>query len=185
MSVNEARAKFEAARKAAASCQTSIAELQRKSDTLQESLPGLNREVENAEKAKTAALDNFAMTSNKTTESALKAARGAHEAAQKAYSESNELVDATSRALKKRESEFLTLQKQMDSLRHQMWNSLFEQRAAEIPESVRTIVNELIAIGLQCSMGRDFILPKVFPLPTNSEIQKIYKEQTKKYSINE
>ena len=185
MSVIEAKGKFEEAKKAVASCQENIKELQRKSDSLQESLPGLSREVENAEKAKATALAVFALNSNKTTEQALKGARGAHEAAQKAYSESNELVEAISRALKKRESEFVTLQAQKDSLRHKMWNAIFEQKAAEIPESVRVTINELVTIGLQCSMGLNFILPKIFPLPTNSEIQGNYKELATKFGISD
>lgn len=184
MGVTEAKSKYEMAKKDVERCQHSIRELQRKCDDLQESLPGLSREIENAEKAKTAALDNFAMTSNKTTESALKAARQNCDDASKKLAETNELVEATNRALKKMESEFVTLQAQKDSLRHQVWNSLFEQRAAEIPESVRATVKELVAIGLQCSMGLNFILPKIFPLPTNSEIQEIYKDQTIKYDIN-
>ena len=44
---------------------------------------GLGLEIENSVKAKTAALDAFALNSNKTTEQALKGARQAHEDAQK------------------------------------------------------------------------------------------------------
>ena len=183
--VEEARKKFFEAKKAVEDCQRAIVGLQNKHDTLEASLPEITQQIETAERLKRTSLDSYALHGDKQSESELRKARTAHEQAVRQQSETNELVEATNRALKKIESEFVTLQAKKDSLRHQVWNSLFEQKSAEIPASVRATVNELVTIGLQCSMGMNFILPKIFPLPTNSEIQKIYKELTTKFGISD
>lgn len=97
----------------------------------------------------------------------------------------SKMLESLNRCIIKKEKEISTLHKQSNSLRHQVWNSLFEKKVAEIPASVRATVKELVTIGLQCSMGLNFILPKIFPLPTNSEIQKICKEQAVECGIDE
>ncbi len=184
MSVNEAVSKCRESQKAVVSCQSSIAELQRKSDTLQESLPGLSREIGNAEKAKTAALDNFAMTSNKATESALKAARQAHEAAQRAYSESNELVEATARALTKRQAELARLNTEAELSKRQYWESVFNEIQASIPHEVFNEVRMLVVCGSQIGRPRQFILDSLFPNIPTEEFQEIRNELCAKYDLD-
>lgn len=98
------------------------------------------------------------------------------QAAKESLSSHSKMLESLNRCIGKKEKEIAALHKQSNVLRHQTWQSLFEQKTAEIPENVKALVKELITIGLNCSMGRDFILPKIFPLPTNSEIQGIYKQ---------
>lgn len=182
MSVNEAR-KFEAAKKAAEVCQESIRQLQRKSDTLQESLPGLSRAVEEAGKAKVSALDAFALNSNKTTEQALKVARQANEAAQKAYSEKNELVEATARALKKMESELPKLHTQADLQKRACWQAIADEIKTAIPSEVFESVRRLQVIGSQTGQTRQWILDQLFPNPSSGEHQEITSELCGKHNI--
>ena len=173
MSVNESRQKFLEAKKTIESLQTRQIELTRKLDDLRENLPLFQRRIADARTERTKIFDDMIL--GESSKDDLKRCDKALESAELEYSESQEIYDALVRGVKNCESELPKLHTQVDSLRHQVWNSLFEQRAAEIPESVRATVNELVTIGLQCSMGLNFILPKIFPLPTNSEIQKICK----------
>src|SRR3990167_1130638 len=121
MEVDEARQKFEVAKKAVSDCQSSIQTLQAKADQLQESLPNLSRAVEAAEKAKQVALDNFALHSNKESESELKRARTACEQAARQRIETNELIEATARALKKQEQELVRLNNLCELAKRQVW----------------------------------------------------------------
>lgn len=181
MGVNEA--KFEAARKAVEDCQRAIAGLQTKRDTLGESLPGLSRAVEDAEKAKTAALDNFAMTSNKTTESALKAARQTHETAQRAYAEGNELAEATNRALTKQQAELTRLNNACELVKRQYWQAVFDEIKSAIPSEVFKNIQKLFVISNQTGQTRQFLLDTLFPNLSSGEHQEITSELCEKYNI--
>ena len=184
MSVNEARAKFEAAKKAVASCQSSITELQRKSDSLQESLPGLSREIETAEKAKTAALDNFALYSNKESESELKRARAGYESAVRQRAEANELVEATNRTLKKMETEFVRLNNAREPAKRQVWKSVFDEIQASIPHEVFDKVRMLIVCGSQMGMTQQFVLDSLFKNPCPKDFQAVRNELCAKYNLD-
>lgn len=182
--VEEARNKFFEAKKAVASCQSSIAELQRKCDTLQESLPGLTRAVEDAEKAKVAALDCFALSSNKQTESALKAARQAHEAAQKKLTETHELIEAVGRALKRQESELVRLNNLCELSNRECWQAIAEEIKNNIPAHIFEAIKTLLVAGVQCCMTRQFILDNLFPNIPSGEFQAIRGELCEKYNID-
>ena len=181
--VDELKAKFEASKKAVSDCQTSIAELQRKSDTLQESLPGLSREIENAEKAKTVALDAFALSSNKQTEAALKAARQAHEDAQKTLSESHELVEAINRTLTKQQMDLTRLNNIYDLAKRECWQSVFDEIRETIPGGVVDTARYLFVCGAQTGQTRQWILDSLFQNPSSEEFQEVRKQITKKYGI--
>lgn len=105
------------------------------------------------------------------------------QAAKDALSTHSKMIESLNRCIAGKEKEIAGLNKQRDSLRHQVWESLFRQKAAAIPETVRELVKELVTVGLNCSMGRDFILPKIFPIPSNSEIQGIYKRLSGELNI--
>lgn len=93
------------------------------------------------------------------------------------------MIESLNRCITGKEKEIAALRKNVDSLRHQVWSSLFEAQVAAIPETIRAVVKELICIGLNCSMGRDFILPKIFVMPTNTEIQAIYQRIASELNI--
>lgn len=182
--VNEAKSKYEAAKKAVVSCQSSITELQRKSDSLQESLPGLGRAVEDAERVKESALDAFALSSNKQTETALKAARQAHEAAQKAYSEGKELSEATNRALTKQQAELIRLNNACELVKRQYWQAVFDEIKSAISSEVFESVRRLQVIGSHCGQTRQWILDSLFPSPSGDDFQAIRSGLVGKYGID-
>lgn len=184
MSVNEARGKFEEAKKAVDDCTSSIQTLQAKADQLQDSLPGLSRAVETAEKAKTAALDSFALSSNRQTEQALKTAKAGYEDTQKKLSETHELIEATHRALKKQESEFVRLNNASDLSKRQCWQAIAEEIRNNIPAHIFEAVKNLLVAGVQCCMTRQFILDSLFPNVPTDEFQRIRSELCEKYNID-
>lgn len=183
MSVNEARAKFEAAKKDVERCQGSTTELQRKCDTLEESLPGLTRAVEEAGKAKVSALDAFALNSNKESESELRRARAGHELAQKTNNESNELVEATHRALKRQESELVRLNNVCELVKRQVWEAISESYESKITEEVREYIAIITTIGSQIGRSRQFILDCLFSNPTHDDVQEIQRNLRKEYGV--
>lgn len=182
--VEEAKTDYLKVKKSLASCHTSIAELQRKCDTLQESLPGLGLEIENSVKAKTAALDAFALNSNKTTEQALKGARQAHEDAQKKLSETNELIEAAHRALKKQEAELIKLNNAVDLARRECWQVFFDEVREGIPKNIFGDIKSLFVAGVQCCKSRQFILDNLFPNIPTEEFQKIRNELCVKFGLD-
>lgn len=183
MSVNEAKAKFEEAKKDVERCQHSIRELQAKCAELEESQPKLSQSVEEAEQAKVAALDCFALSSNKQTESALKAARQAHETAQRAYNEGNELAEATNRALKRQESELVRLNNACELAKRQCWESIADEIRSRIPEGVISDIQRLVVASMQCSRTKQFVLSELLPNLNPSEYQTRRDELIEKYDI--
>lgn len=184
MSVNETRNKFEVAKAAVENCKKSIQTLQAKTDQLQDSLPKLSGAVEDAEKAKTAALDAFALNSNKTSEQALKGARQAHEDAQKKLSETNELAAATHRALKKQEQEFVGLNNLCELSKRECWESIAGEIRSRIPEGVISDIQRLVVSSMQCSRTKQFVLNELFPNLNPSEYQAKRDELIVEYNID-
>mgnify|MGYP001581424661 CR=1 FL=1 len=183
MSVTEAKQKFLAAKKAVSDCQSSIQTLQAKVDQLQDSLPGLSRAVEDVEKAKTAALDAFALNSNKQAEAALKAARQAHEDAQKKLSETHELIEAVGRTLKRQEGEFTRLNNLCELSKRECWESIADEIRSRIPEGVISDIQRLVVSSMQCSRTKQFVLSELFPNLNPSEYQTRRDEMLEKYNI--
>lgn len=183
MSVNEAKGKFEAAKKMVERCTKSIQTLQAKADQLQDSLPNLSRAVEAAEKEKQVALDNFAMTSNKQTESSLRIARTACEQAARQRIETNELIEATSRGIKKTESDLQRLNAEAELTKRKCWESVFNEVKEGIPKNIFGDIKTLFVAGGQCCMTRQFILDSLLPNLNPSEYQAIRDDLTNKYNI--
>lgn len=183
--VAEARGKYEMAKKAAEGCQESIRQLQMKVDDFEGSLPGLNREIEPAERGKVSALDAFALNSNKQTESALKATRGAHEAALKAYSEGKELAEATNRALTKQQAELTRFNNAAELAKRACWQAIADEIKTAIPSEVFESVRRLQVIGSQTGQTRQWILDSLFPNIPPEDFQTIRNELVKKYGMDE
>lgn len=173
MEIVEVKAKYLEAKQAIESRQKRQVELTQKLDAMRENLPVLQRHISDVRTERAKIFD--AMVLGESSKDDLKRCDKALEQAEREYSEAQEIYDALVRGVKNCESELPKLHTQVDSLRHQVWKTLFEQKTASIPESIKTAVKELICIGLNCSMGRDFILPKIFLLPDSTEIQSIYK----------
>lgn len=183
LNVEEARKKFFEAKKAVASCQSSIAELQRKCDSLQESLPGLGRAVGDAEKVKTSALDAFALSGNKQAEQALKGARETYDNTRKKLSETQELTEATNRALKKHEQELVRLNNLCELSKRECWESVAGEIRSRIPEGVISDIQRLVVSSMQCSRTKQFVLSELFPNLNPSEYQTRRDELIEKYGI--
>lgn len=183
MSVTEAKKNFEVAKAAAENCKRSISELQKKSDILEESLPSLTQQIENAEKAKTAALDNFALHSNKESESELRRARAGYELARKIHNETNELVEATNRALKRQESEFVRLNNASEMAKRECWQAVADEIKTAIPSEVFESIKELQVIGSQTGKTRQWLLDSLFPNIPTDEFQTIRNELCEKHKI--
>ena len=185
MEIAEAKSKFEAAKKVVEDCTKSIQTLQAKVDQLQDSLPGLTRAVEDVEKAKTAALDAFALNSNKQAEAALKAARQAHENAQKKLSETHELTEATNRALTKQQAELIRLNNACELAKRECWQAVGDEIKSAIPSEVFESIKKLQVIGSQCGQTRSWLLDSLFPNIPSGEFQTIRSELVEKYGIGE
>ena len=138
-------------------------------------MPGLSREVENAEREKTAALDAFALKADKQTESSLRIARTACEQAAKQRAETNELAAATERALKKMESEFVRPNNANELAKRRMWETISSECEKKITDSVKDTVRTLVAIGCQIGRPRQFVLDACFPNPSSGDVQTIQK----------
>lgn len=183
--VEEAKTDYLKVKKSLASCQSSIAELQRKCDTLEESLPGLTRAVEEAGKAKVSALDAFALNSNKTTEVTLKGAREAYDNTQKKLAETHELAEATHRALTKQQAELTRVNNACELAKRECWESIAGEIRSRIPEGVISDIQHLVVASMQCSKTKQFVLSELFPNLNPSEYQTMRDELSTKYSINE
>jgi len=184
MSVNEAKAKYLEAKKAVASCQGSIAELTGKVVSLEESLPGLTRAVEEAGKAKVSALDAFALNTNKTTEVTLKGAREAYDNTQKKLAETHELAEATHRALKKMESEFVRLNNASEMAKRQVWEAISESYESKITDEDKEYVAIITTIGSQLGRPRQYVLDYLFKYPTHDDVLEIQRNLREEYNID-
>ena len=184
MSVNEAKSKFFEAKKAVEDCQRAIAGLRNKHDTLEASLPEITQQIETAERLKQASLDNYALHGDKQSESELKRSRTAYEQAVRQQSETNELIEATARSLKKMESEFVRLNNASELAKRQVWESISETYEAKITEATKDAVKTLVAIGCQIGRPRQFILDCLFRNPTHDDVQEIRRNLREEYSID-
>lgn len=184
MDVNEAKSKFKTAQKAVLDCQSNSQTLQAKADQLQDSLPNLSRAVEAAEKEKQVALDNFAMTSNKQTESFLRIARTACEQAARQRIETNELIEATDRSLKKMESEVVRLNNASEMAKRQVWEAISESYESKIKDEVKGYVSIITIIGSQIGRPRQYVLDCLFKNPTHDDVQEIQRNLREEYNID-
>lgn len=182
--VEGAKKKLLAAKESVNDCLKSIQELQAKTDQLQDSLPGLSREVENVGKIKQIALDNFALHSNKESESELKRARAGYESAVKQRAETNELIEACDRGLKKQESEFARLNNASEMAKRQCWQAVADEIKSAIPSEVFESIKKLQVIGSQCGQTRPWLLDRLFPNIPSGEFQTIRSELVEKYGID-
>lgn len=184
MAVNESKTNYFEAKKAVSDCQSSIQTLQAKADNLQDSLPNLSRAVEAAEKAKQVALDNFALHSNKESESELKRARAGYESAVRQQSETNELVEATARALKKMDSEFVRLNNASELAKRQVWEAISKNYESKITDEVREYIAIITIIGSQLGRPRQYVLNCLFRNPTHDDVQEIQRNLREEYKID-
>ncbi|HHT9136447.1 MAG TPA: hypothetical protein ACFYEK_04290 [Candidatus Wunengus sp. YC60] len=183
MSIEELRQRYVEAKKAVGNCTKAISDLQKKADDLQECLPEINREIELAEKLKFEALDSFALKGDRLTESELKKARVNYDEKLKTRAETNELIEATGRALKKKEAELVRLNAACDLLKRQCWQAVFDEIKSAIPSEVFESVRRLQVIGSQCGQTRQWILDSLFVNPASMEHQGLCAELVKKYQI--
>lgn len=147
--------------------------LTQKLDAMEAQTSALKVKVESSENEERSVYDSYFL--GKATEKDLEAIKRKTQQARDAISIHSKMLESLNRCISTKEREIAGLRKEIDSLRHKLWQSLFEAKVSTIPETVRQAVRELITIGLNCSMGRDFILPKIFLMPTSGEIQEIYK----------
>lgn len=147
--------------------------LTQKLDAMEGQTSTLKAKVEACENEEKAVYDSYFL--GKATEKDLEAIRKKTQEAKDSISVHSKMLESISRCISTKEREIAGLRKEIDLLRYRVWASLFEAKVSTIPETVRQAVRELITIGLNCSMGRDFILPKIFLMPTSGEIQEIYK----------
>lgn len=142
-------------------------------DTMEAETASLNAKVATCEDEEKNVYDSYFL--GRASDKDLTDIRKKLQTAKDALSTHSKMIESLARCITGKEREVAALRKQINNFIYQVWQSLFEQKATAIPETIRAVVKELVVIGLNCSMGRDFILPKIFPLPTNTEIQTIYK----------
>ncbi|TVM04050.1 MAG: hypothetical protein CV087_02340 [Candidatus Brocadia sp. WS118] len=185
MSIEAAKKNFEVAKKAVEDCQRSIFDLQKKCDSLQESLPGLGREIENAERAKASALDDFVLLNNKESDSRLRQARASHEKAQKDVIETNELIGATHRGLKKQEAELIRLNEQMSVAKRLCWEAVADEIEKKISVDVIAVIQKLIICRTQTGGTRQHVLNMLIPQLNPGEYQSIRENLMEQYRFGD
>lgn len=176
MLIEETRQKYLEAKTDVENCQRSILDLQ-------ERLPEISREIEQAEKSKRDALDAFCLKGDKITENSLKQARAGYDAAIKQRAETFELIEASERTLKKQEGELVRLHSECDLLKRECWLAVFDEIKSAIPSEVFESVRRLQVIGSQCGQTRQWILDSLFVNPASMEHQGLCAELAKKYRI--
>lgn len=185
MSIEAVKKNFELAKKAVDGCQHSIVDLQRKCDALQESLPGLCREIENVERAKTVALDAFALNGDEKTSKRLEMARAAFDQAVKQQIEIDELIGATHRALKRQEAELVRLNEKMSIAKRLCWAAVVEDLRLKIsPDTIEMIQRFSLISSTQFGGSYDFCLRLLCPQPGHDEGIAILQEFREKYQID-
>lgn len=155
--------------------------LTQKLDAMEAQTSALKVKVESSENEERSVYDSYFL--GKVTEKDLETIRNKTKQAKDALSTHSKMLESLNRCITGKDKELSTLRKQVDSLRHQVWSSLFQQKAAAIPETVRAAVRELICVGLNSNRGLHFILPEVFPLPGNEKIQQIYQKLATELNI--
>ncbi len=155
--------------------------LTRRLDELEGQTASLNAKVIACEDEEKTVYDGYFL--GKCTEKDLEAIRKKTRDVKDAVTGHSKMIESLGRCIVGKEKEISALRKRVDSLRHQVWQSLFEAKASTIPETIRQAVRELVTIGLNCAIGRDFILPKIFTMPTNTEIQNIYTKLSSEMGI--
>ncbi len=164
-------------------CQKSIIELQKKCDALQESLPELSRAIENTGRAKTTALDAFALNSDEKNADRLKRARVACEDAIRQRGETQEILEASERGLKVRQTELIRLNEAMSLARRQVWESIADEIQKSIsPETIEAI-QKLIICRTQTGGTRQYVLNTLLPQLNPGEYQEIRDGLMEQYDI--
>lgn len=153
--------------------ETEFQSLTQRLDTMEAETSILKSKVESCENEERTVYDSYFL--GKSSDRDLTDIRKKLQTARDALSTHSKMLESLARCISTKEREIAGLCKQVDSLRHRVWSSLFEEKTAAIPDNIMALVEELVVVGLNASMGRDFILPKIFPLPTNTETQTIYK----------
>lgn len=148
--------------------------LTQKLDDMEAQTSILKSKVESCENEERSVYDSYFL--GKVSDKDLTDIRKKVQDAKDALSTHSKMIESLNRCITGKEREVAALRKQVDSLRHQVWSSLFEAKVSTIPETIRAVVKDLVVIGLNCSMGRDFILPKIFVMPASGEIQQIYQK---------
>ncbi|MCF6154872.1 MAG: hypothetical protein E3K36_06385 [Candidatus Brocadia sp.] len=182
--VIEVRRKYDDAKQNVEACQASILELQKKCDELQESLPELSRAIENAKRAKTSALDAFALNSNEKNCDRLKRVRLAHEDAIKQRGETQELLEASERGLKTRQAEFIRLNEAMSVARRQCWETVADEIQKKISTDMIMAIQELIICKTQTGGTRQHVLNTIFPQLNPGEYQSSRDTLMEQYNID-
>lgn len=181
--VTEAIKVYRTAQANVENCQSKIIELQKKYDSLQESLPELSRTIENTERAKTSALDAFALNSDEKNGDRLKRARVACEDAIRQRGETQELLEASERGLKVRQAELIRLNEAMSLARRQVWESIADEIQKSIsPETIEAI-QKLIICRTQTGGTRQYVLNTLLPQLNPGEYQEIRDGLMEQYDI--
>lgn len=183
MSVNEARTKFEAAKKAVSDCQRLISGLTKKQDELLEEMSLLKNSVGRSETDETAAFDKFVL--GKITQKELDLEKIECRKAKTRYEDSSKMLEGLSRGIKKTESDLQRLNAAAELTKRQCWESVFNEVKEGIPKNIFGDIKTLFLAGVQCCMTRQFLLDTLFPNLSSGEHQEIYKELTTKYGITD
>lgn len=183
--VAEAVKKFKAAQADIENCQQSIKQLQIKCDELQESLPSLTRSIESAEKAKVSALDNYALHGSRESENELKQSRSVYEHAVKQKADTNELIEATHRALKRQEQELIKLNNVADCARRDVWTAVADEIEKTIPAETIEAVQKLIICRTQTGGTRQHVLNTLLPQLNPGDYQGIRDELMEKFGLED
>ena len=140
--------------------------------------------IEKLEKEKTDALAEFALNGDANSEAALKEARTALAAAQREFAESNELVEAIGKSLKRKQVELGRLHQAQDICHRQIWKAIFDEVQADISDDIFEDFKKLLIVGAQYSKTRQGILQDLLPQPAMEDFQKICKEMKAKYKFD-
>jgi chromosome segregation ATPase len=171
---------WRAAEQAVTDCQARIDTLTAKADSLQQEIPVKSRQLDDARTLKEKAFDAF--IEEQITQADLDGARGAYEQAQKEFTGSQEMVDATYRAAKRAEGELPKLHQTREAARVKVWQAI----ASDLKEKARaalgdTLVRAYVAAA-QCGGGNlQAFLVDAVGMPPTGEFNQIRDDIEREY----
>lgn len=156
-------------------------ELTKRFDDTQESLPILQRNIEEKRAERQRMLDGYVL--GEIEQSLFKKADEALLKAENDYKTAQEICEALQRQIKIIETNLPRKHSEVDLLKRQIWEAIAEEIKASIPQEISTLVGQLIICGTQTGKTRAWILDQLFPSLPSEKFQEIYKEIVTEYEI--
>lgn len=163
--IRELRMVKVAAEAALSAGEKSISDLTMKADALQDTIPGLQAEVEKLGREKVENLEGVVL--GRGNEKALQVVRGKFKDAQDRIVETEELISATLNAKKKAESDLKHLESKMMGANHEFWHYIKTLEMEKAREAAMSLVRRGWAASAMGGVTISFVdlLQAIFPHP--------------------